>query len=80
MSLVLLSNPPLHLQLDTPSLGRGLGAETEYDLIMTKWETEGVGRGQEESVVVLRHKQSVVRLPRLKEPDALGAAPVLAPC
>lgn len=53
MSLVLLSNPPLHLQLDTPSLGRGLGAETEYDLIMTKWETEGVGRGQEESVVVL---------------------------
>lgn len=29
----------------------------DYDLIMTKWEAEGVGRGQEESVVVLRHKQ-----------------------
>lgn len=41
---------------------------------MTKWEAEGVGRGQEESVVVLRHKQGGVGLPRAKEHATLGAS------
>lgn len=45
----------------------------DYDLIMTKWEAEGVGRGQEESVVVLRHKQGVVGLLRAKEHATLEA-------
>lgn len=41
---------------------------------MTKWEAEGVGRGREESVVVLRHKQGGVGLPRAKEGATLGAS------
>lgn len=50
----------------------------DYDLIMTKWEAEGVGRGQEESVVVLRHKQGGAGLPRAEEHATLGA-PVPSP-
>ena len=57
-----------------------MGAETADDLIMTKWEAEGVGRGHEESGWLCSDTNKVLSdFPRVKESVALGAAPVQSP-